>query len=334
MLLLYGDFFLQQEIRNAAIQCGYEPVLLDYRNFSETQQYQSELQKQIQRTKPEFILSINMLGFDGNGVLSELSWKFGIPVIIWFVDDPRPILLHQKQFIKPSFKAFCWERSFLTALKECGFRTVEFLPLATDPDLFSLSEQKRKYCDIGFVGSSMGSDFLSSISKKFMWNNELHAIVQQCAEIFLKSPIKRVEDILHDVCKELKIPSPFSDTRNSIWFISYIIHTASMLKRQRTISALMELGIQTFGDPCGWKQLCGNQLPVNPNIDYRSKLSEIYRGIEININITSCQMATAVNQRVFDVPVCGGFIINDLQDDLNHLFNPNHLVTYESIDDL
>ena len=114
---------------------------------------------------------------------------------------------------------------------------------------------------------------------------------------------------------------PYSDRRNRTWFRSYIIHTASMMRRKQVIAPLVSSGIQTFGDPEGWRDLCGDNLKTNPDIDYRADLSQIYRNIEINVNITSCQMPSAVNQRVFDIPSCGGFVISDMQDDLRRFSN-------------
>ena len=40
----------------------------------------------------------------------------------------------------------------------------------------------------------------------------------------------------------------------------------------------------------------------------------------MNINYTSFQMRTAVNQRVFDVPACGGFLLSDRQEDMERFF--------------
>jgi spore maturation protein CgeB len=45
-------------------------------------------------------------------------------------------------------------------------------------------------------------------------------------------------------------------------------------------------------------------------------------------------MASAVNQRVFDCPSAGGFLISDHQADLDHLFEPDEIVTYRSLDEL
>jgi spore maturation protein CgeB len=75
-------------------------------------------------------------------------------------------------------------------------------------------------------------------------------------------------------------------------------------------------------------------VPTWPDIDYRGGIADIYRSIAVNINITSCQMPTAVNQRVFDIPLCNGFVINDTQSDLDELFAPDEIVVYKSKEEL
>ena len=54
----------------------------------------------------------------------------------------------------------------------------------------------------------------------------------------------------------------------------------------------------------------------------------------INIDINSLHMPTAVNSRLFDVPMCGGFVITDYREGVYDLFNEDEIVCYKSIDDL
>jgi spore maturation protein CgeB len=50
-------------------------------------------------------------------------------------------------------------------------------------------------------------------------------------------------------------------------------------------------------------------------------LPAFYRACEVNLNFTSIQMPGAVNQRVFDCPAAGGFLLTDAQSDLAELFD-------------
>jgi len=274
-----------------------------------------------------------MMGFDGSGVLSDLSFKYGIPVCVWFVDDPAPILLHQNQFIRSNMAAFCWERAYLNGLKKAGFKDAYYLPLATSTELFSKKTASPGTVKLAFVGSAMNGEFLENIRSKIIWKPSYDLIVNQSAEIISECTKVDVADIISQVSQQLNISLP-SDTRNAVWLQSLIIHTASMLKRKRIVNSMKDLGIETFGDPQGWKQLCGNWLKTHKNVDYRTELASIYRKIAINLNVTSSQMPTGVNQRVFDIPASGSFVLNDKQSDLEELFEKDEIVTYCSIDDL
>ena len=334
MVLLYGGFFLQEELKNAISQSSVTPVLLNYSDIDSSIEFESRVEQIFQFEKPSGILSINMLGFDGNGVLPDLAFKYGIPLIVWFVDDPRPILLHQKQFIKPNMIAFCWERQYVPLLKEAGFSVADYLPLATDPNLFSIGNTQKHLANTGFVGSSMGREFLERIAGKFLWRNELEPLVDAAAKRVMENEGPGIEEIIRQECIRIGLRIPFTDERNLVWFQSYIIHTASMLKRKQIIEALIPWGLKTFGDPEGWRELLGDNFPAEPDIDYRTDLASVYRGIDINLNITSSQMPTAVNQRVFDVPACGAFLLTDRQKDLESLFNDEEVAVYSCVEEL
>ena len=51
-------------------------------------------------------------------------------------------------------------------------------------------------------------------------------------------------------------------------------------------------------------------------------MPDFYPLSEINFNATSQQMKGAVNQRVFDVPAAGGFVLTDAREQLAALFTP------------
>lgn len=332
-LLLYGRFFLQEECRRALQEkTGEDPIIFNYEKIQSDLEYESQLQQIIQKEKPDFILSINMKGFDGSGILSSLSVHFSIPVVVWFVDDPYPILLSQSHYINNQMVACCWEKAYLPYLKKKGFTKVCYLPLATDPSLFSGSPETSPRTSLGFIGTSMGGSFLIDIRNKFLWSDSLVPLVEKASDNLLKNPQINIFTIIQKCMEETGITLPFSDDRNITWLCAFTIHTASMKKRKNVIGSLIPLNIETFGDPEGWKDLLGDSIKTNPDLDYTTQLCNSYRNIAINVNITSCQMRSAVNQRVFDIPMAGSFVISDRQKDLEELFEiGKEAVCYEDI---
>ncbi len=336
ILLLYGKFFLQEETRRAIAELNKEdPILFEYESIQSDMEYESRLQKIIQTEKPDLILSINMKGFDSNGILSNASSQFEIPVIVWFVDDPHPILIHQSAFVCKQMSAMYWEKSYIPYLEKQGFSKVSYLPLATDPSIFSQKMPVSPEIPLGFIGSSMAGEFLENIKSKFLWSDSLIPLVENASDFLLNNPAKCISEIINDMSSEMSVKLPFSDRRNYTWLCSYIIHTASMKKRKNIINSLLTLDINTFGDPEGWKELIGKNIITHPNIDYKSQLCGMYRNIIINLNITSCQMSSAVNQRVFDIPMSGSFVISDNQKDMEELFDiGKEAVCYNEINEL
>lgn len=332
-ILLYGSYFLQEEIKRALEKKGVETILLHYNNYGNDFDFGQALQGAIQKNKPDFILSVNMKGFDGEGVLAENTERWGIPCAVWFVDDPHTILLHQKQYINPLMRAYCWERAYHPYLEKCGFRTPVYLPLASDPAMFHNPAQVKTAYKLGFIGSALGSTFRNKMREKFLWQPELEMVADTAADLLMRSP--KVSPLIHmrQACRKMETTLPFSDTRNISWFIAYIINTATMKKRVDLIGSLTPLGIDIFSDEQEWKELLGEKIKTHPDIDYRKDLCNAYSSIELNVNITSSQMPTTVNQRVFDVPLSGSFVISDKQDDLLEMFDPEKEIAFYSTRD-
>ena len=335
-IMLYGNFFLEEEVRRALATNSIEPVLFAYNDYRFIVHYEDKLMRLIQEKRPSFVISINMKGFDGNTALADITERFGVPVVVWFVDDPRPIVMHKRRAIKNNMIALSWEKSYLKFLENSGFTKAAYLPLASDPALFSPAAAAiRPSVSLGFVGTAMVDAFAGKIQEKFLWSDCLEPLVEPASDMLLSNPLYPVENSLDNLAQKLSVKLPFTDEKNRTWLCAYIIHLASMKKRKRVITGLLDLGLELFGDPKGWRHLLGPRATVHPNIDYRKSLRNVYAKICINVNITSCQMPSAVNQRVFDIPMAGSFVISDDQKDLRELFDvPKEAIIYENLNDL
>ena len=72
-------------------------------------------------------------------------------------------------------------------------------------------------------------------------------------------------------------------------------------------------------------------------LSYYAELPAFYEHSAINFNCTSKQMKGAVNQRVFDVPAAGAFVLTDWRPQMEQLFEPDEMACYhdpEEIPDL
>ena len=69
-------------------------------------------------------------------------------------------------------------------------------------------------------------------------------------------------------------------------------------------------------------------------MSYSEELAPFYRDCIVNVNSTSIQMATAVNQRVFDCPGAGGFLLTDHQASLADLFDmESEVAVYSTLEE-
>ena len=332
-LLFYGSFFLEEELKNALRRTEGGVSLFEYGAMKDCAQLEAHLERAVQEFRPAFILSVNMKGFDANGAVPEIARRYGVPLVIWFVDDPHPILIPQAAFVNGSMVALSWERAYLPWLDRKGFGATGYLPLAGDPDLFAGADT-HAFAGVGFVGSAMGQGYRGTIASQFLWNDALGGIADSAARKLLEDRSLKASDAIRSACEGLQTTLPFSDGKNLTWFTSYCIHTASMLRRRELIGACIPHGVATFGDIEGWRELFGARITCHGDIDYRTRLGSIYRGIAVNLNITSRQMPTAVNQRTFDIPLSNGFVLSDRQGDCEELFSPDETALYGSKEEL
>lgn len=264
--------------------------------------------------RPDFLLAVNHLGFDEEGKLTELLTELKIPFASWYVDSPTYILYDGGANCSPWCAIFSWERSYLKPVEEMGFRSPVFLPLATDPEVFCPSPARsggRFASPVSFVGESMESN-----RKK--WEKKVPArtgkkIDAVTCDILLNDRKGEILDQFPSLAEHAE------SRRSRLDMEAAIIWKTTQDYRARLAEALMPLGLIIYGDP-GWKRLIGKKGTLRPKVDYFRELPDVYRGTVVNVNCTSFQMKTAVNQRVFDVPACGGFLLSDYQEDMERFF--------------
>jgi len=334
-VMLQGSFFMERQMAVAARNRGLTTITIPYKQLESAVTYESYLQRALDGGA-DMILSINMLGMDGNGILLDYAKRAGVPVVVWFLDDPRPILLNRGSISLSGVIACSWERSYLPWLRQQGFDSVHYLPLATgfSPEAVDKKALNKDSIRCGFVGTSMGGRFLYDITRKFLWKPQYETVAARVAEKIMVDPAINIDRLIDNACSVENLHVAPDDCHTRTWLRSYTIHTASMLKRKACIGSLLDSGVETFGDPEGWRAVGFKGLVTHPDVDYQTGIAACYHSIMVNLNITSCQMVTAVNQRVFDAPACGAFIINDSQKDLDELFAPNEQALYHSPEEL
>lgn len=100
--------------------------------------------------------------------------------------------------------------------------------------------------------------------------------------------------------------------------------------REALVQRLVPHGLVVYGDEY-WARVTEQRASF---VDYAGGgVAAHFRACPVNLNTTSIQMASAVNQRVFDCPAAGGFLLTDGQGDIGELFDTGEMATYTNLDE-
>ena len=299
-LLLEGRYFIYPElIRNLEI-LGHRVVRVPV--GENTTGVVRGLLEGLVQYKPDCVLSVNHIGFDTHGQIGDLLEALEFPVAVWYVDSPHFVISQSKKGMpaREVSSIFLWEKALLKTMEQHGAQDVTYLPLATDPSLFA-AKASTLHRECVFVGDSM-EYALSTWDKKL--NKRGKKIAQQIAQMLTENRQVPLMDLLTHARKNLSKKYCWEAVAKGTWL-------ATANYRGALIKAAHGGDLQIFGDP-GWRRV----LPganYQGAVKYGPMLADIYRSSRINLNATSLQMPTAVNQRVFDAPAAGGFVLSDAQ---------------------
>ena len=322
ILLLESGYFTVAECKKGLEKLGHKVFLLPL-----GEDFIKRLLSLLVEVKPDFLLTINHLGFDEEGKLTSLLTELELPFASWFVDSPTYILYRDNRQVSDFCSLFSWERSYLPGMEEIGFRSPAFLPLATDPDIFRPIDSPTPpqfRADIAFVGNSMteaNSKWETKIPPGSMRKFSSMALARQFAD--RRKPMR---EILGDLGAD-------SESAGFIDIEAAMVWKATQEYRKQLARHLFPLGLVIYGDR-GWRSLLAGRHKIRPQVHYYRELPLVYNFTTINVNSTSFQMNSAVNQRVFDTAACGGFLLTDHQADMDLFFEPGKdAVCYGSLEE-
>ena len=276
------------------------------------------LMNDIDKLKPDFIMSINHLGYDKEGKMMELFDEMEMPFVSWFVDSPNVILSTFDDKTSDFCNIFVWDDDYITQVKEKGYKHCDFLPLATDTNIFypkkatQANHLSTEY-PVSFVGSSM-VNAVHKTMKSWLHRDDLLACFHKVVESFLSLKTRHVELALNSF--DLKFDS--IDQKDD--FIAAVLWKGTQIYRKSGLDKLSGFMPVISGDP-NWKNILPLEYELLPERWYYDDLCDFYNQTKINFNMTSLQMTNAVNQRVFDVSACRKFLLTDYRKQVSEFFS-------------
>ena len=340
VLILAADYFLYREITSGLDMLGVEHARVNIPSGERgTTAFIEELLAATLRFKPDFALTVNHMGLDREGLLADLLDRMSLPLASWFVDNPHLILHQYAHPATNNVSVFTFDAGNLDTLRAKGFSSVHYLPLATDPTLFRPA--KSPSCppdwasEVSFVGNSM-TEPVQRCLKQARLPKPLADDYRKIAASFGASDSLSVDDFLEKEHPDWHRTLTGMDTpERKLALESLITWEATRQYRLACVQGIMGHDPLIVGDT-GWQtQLASTGWRLLPPLDYYADLPAFYQCPAINFNATSRQMKGAVNQRLFDVPACGGFLLTDRREQLEDLLEPGREVAvYDTPEDV
>lgn len=312
VLVLDAAYHLVDEAKRALTEAGAVVSTLPVADDAPTMV--RALLERLIHCRPDFVLTINHLGFDAGGSIGKILETLEIPVAAWYVDSPLFVLRGTPVPAAKLTTLFTWERALLPVYRDvCD---AAWLPLAADPTRFDGSRDEAAVEGIAFVGNS-------GAGAQQKWQDR----IPEAAE----PQVLRLEQSLQPQDPAPFLSSDLLEDPMAADCLAAATWRANSRLRAEFLAPFLDEGLTLYGD-AGWPSVLPGSEPLEGPA-YGSELAEVYRQHAVQLNITSLQMPSAVNQRVFDAPTAGGFVLTDLQDDLLELFEEDEIATYASAEE-
>jgi len=339
ILFFDSDYFLCREILAALDRLDVPHRSLPLRDRETgSGEFIEGLLKAVIDFRPDMVLTVNHFGLDREGKLAGLLEDLGLPLISWFVDNPHLILFDYDHPGADNTAIFTFDAGNLDAMRARGFKHVHYLPLATDPQRFKPNAGAAPpewSAEISFVGSSMTGPVKKCLALSGL-PTSLVREYKTVAGTFGRSGENSVARFLKTERPDwLDAINALPRREQRLAAESLLTWEATRQYRQTCVRSTLPFSPLIVGDE-GWSELLdGTDARLLPNLDYYADLPRFYPRPKINFNCTSRQMKGAVNQRVFDVPACGGFLLTDHREQMEDLFDlGREAAVYKTVEEI
>jgi spore maturation protein CgeB len=338
LLLLTSAYFLLGELKAACQRLDVPHLLLDFASRSvDRDHFVNTVRETVARFKPDAIVTVNHLGVDHEGVLYALAGELRLPLVSWFVDNPDFILPLYPPPDPQNTLILTWDADSLDAVRGYGFKNVFWLPLGADPERFRPGRQGRPEWTsrVSFVGNSMLGKTASRL-RAAAPGPLLLAAFAELAQAFGQSGEHSVSAFVAAQRPDLLPELAALPLLRRVAYATALVWQSTLEYRLLCVSKTLPFGPLIAGDP-GWSQLLPGvaDLRLHKELSYYDDLPGFYPASEVNFNCTSLQMKGAVNQRVFDVPAAGAFLLTDHRRQIERLFEPDvELVLFRNVEEI
>ena len=238
--------------------------------------------------------------------------------VTWFLDDPQ--FLVDRPF-EPFEHVFVFDDAYLPAAKAWGGASVTHLPLAADMERAGTYDGKWA-CPVSFVGGLQDQS-----ARRAQLPPEMAAYCDRLVELHLAGR--------HRSFQQLVVDEPFAPGKQ-IQLTGQVCHflywEANIRYRMRMLESLVDLGLAIYGNE-DWIPLI-ERTPLEScfrgGIDPVTELPHLFTSCAVNINLHSVQCRGSLNQRDYNAPIAGGFLVSDWVPGAGRHFEPGREAVYVS----
>ena len=335
MILFYQwNAFMQKGIENALkkLKIEYEVYYDIADNWDKDDAFEKRFINMLQKENYSSVLSVNYMP-----IISDICEKCGIKYISWVYDSPLHI--RRLDTMKNSCnKIYFFDRMQAEGFRRQGIEGAEYLPLAADPDVFSIShaDDNKNLCDVSLLGQLYKSEYSDLCGGLSMYNRGyLEGIISAQSQIsggFIIDEMlsdKLVDDINLDFSKAGD--GTFNASKREL---SYTLAKEVTGRQRFTALALLQdrCSVNVYSKDVDKRlekvNFCGYA-------DYYTQMPDVFRKSRINLNISLCTIQTGIPLRILDIMACGGFVLTNAQPELFEYFDAGiDFAVYEDMKDM
>ena len=292
---------------------------------------------------PDFILTINGCGLDNEGFFAYFCAYLGLPLVLWYVDEPFIVPEWGRKFIPKTTVAFTFDHFYERRLKEWGIFRVGTLPLGANPERllgYHCSQSSPNPCTnvLSFVGTLDYEKIRYLLQNiESAWSSMppgMVDVLDRAVHEYRKNFQRETEEVVRDCARALGVEVEFPNGIVRQMILSFIDREAGFRQRHEIVERLKPFGISVYGEPF-WSRAVGESCYKGQINYYSRQIADLYSSSRINLNISKYQLKTTVNQRVFDCPLCDGFLLTDFREDIEEYFEiDKEIAVYRGIEDL
>jgi spore maturation protein CgeB len=331
LLLARPDYFVTQDIAAGLAGLGVRVTALPVSPDEGKAAFLERLLAALLASRPDFVLTLSHTGVDAEGTLVSLLGDLGLPLASWLLDSPDLLLAGHPRLAADHVAIFSCDAGAVPAIRALGYRHVHFLPLAAAPAQLAAGNRPRPPSPVPEARVSfLGEDSLAETARRLRagrFGRELLGAYKALAERQLAGGAREVAALFQPdettLCARYRALSP--ERRRD--FDLAVLCRANTRYRAAILARLLPFSPLVVG-PSTWKRTLRHVAGWHwhPPVHDPAFTAALFQGSTVNCNVTSRHMHGAPNQRVFDVPAAGGFLLTEAGPQLEALFEPGREV--------